>query len=223
MLEALLHGSGGRGNRCTEILAGLEGRQDLFRTEQSRSGQRGVLIVRLHVHHRRGTENVRRTDLFVDEVAALHASEEMSGGDRSAVDQHQGDGRRRRGQHAAHPQPFLNGHVHLVNAVDRREIELRSIECGHFAGGGHGDVEVHDRQDRHPELDPQQHQEILAGDPDTLRAQHDGEGHQRGDRIAETFDPGHHRPHDAGEQVLLAGPLGVTSAGYDALQRCVLL
>ena len=138
----------------------------------------------------------------------------MGGGDGAAVDQHQADGRGARRQHAPGGQVVLQQEVELVQGEDRGHVQIGGVLQGvQVACDGHVQIQIDDGHDRHPELDPQPEQEVLAGHGDPGGTQRDGEGHQRGDGEDQPLEEGHHGPHDAGEQRLLRRPLGVSLLG----------
>ena len=163
---------------------------------------------------RRRAHHVRGADLLVDEVPALQASREVGGGDGAAVDQHQADGRGARRQHAAGGQVVLQQEVELVEGQDRGHVQIGGVLQGvQIAGDGHVQIQVDDGHDRHPQLDPQPEQEVLAGHGDAGGTERNGEGHERGDGEDQPLEEGHHGAHDAGEERLLRCPLGVSLLG----------
>ena len=69
------------------------------------------------------------------------------------------------------------------------------------------DIQVVDRHDRHPQLDPRGQQQVAPEQHHAELAEHEQERHDRRHGIEERLDVSHERPRDFLEQALLGRPL----------------
>ena len=148
--------------------------------------------------------DVRRRDLFIDVVAARHALRERREGEGAAGDKEEGDQGRGGREHAARGHPMLQALAQLVNRVERRERLSRKLPSG-----AHDDVEIADREDRHPKLNPQDEQDVLDAERNADSTQDEQEGEHRRDRIHEAFKERKEGPHDRHEHRGFCCPLGI--------------